>query len=385
MKPYRVIGEDERAMYQTNRGSLIQAHIADIHFGVITPRVQYDILRDQVINVLYTLPILDIISIDGDLFDRKYMGDTDAISYATRFISDLVMLAKQKNSTIVIIAGTKSHDAGQLKLFYHYLTDPTVDVRIVETIQFEFIKGARILCIPELYGFPEEVYNEFLFHSGYYDMCFMHGTFKGAALTSNTKVFDMIDFTNCRGPIISGHVHTGGCFESYFYYTSSPLRWRHGEEQPKGFLIVMYDMDSGYHYTYMQEVKSFTYRTINLSDLINNNPDEIIHYINQIKERENIDFIRVQFDYQVDKSKMNVLNNYYKNDNTVKFKENIDSRSIVRESLSESDMMIYDKFSYLFASDLSPYDKLARYIVDKEPNAIYVTGECIKNILDDKF
>lgn len=389
MKPFHHITENE-IYINTNikRGSLIQAHIADIHFGVINPKVQYDILKDQIINVLYNLPILDIIAIDGDLFDRKYMGDTDAISYATRFISDLVSIAKIKSSTLIIIAGTKSHDSGQLKLFYHYLTNSDVDVRIVETIQFEIIKGARILCIPELYRVSESIYEKYLFNSGYYDMCFMHGTIKGAVYGDNVgegRLFQISDFCKCLGPIISGHIHTGGCFNSYFYYTSSPLRWKFGEEQPKGFLIILYDLDTRYHYTHLQEVKSFIYKTINLSDLVYHSPEDIINYINNIKEKEGIDYIRVQFDIELEKSKADIINNYYKDNNTVKIKIDKNTKNITRDTLTKSEAEIYDKFSYLFSNNISPYDKLSRFIIDKEPDAVYVTGQCILDILNDKF
>lgn len=69
-------------------------------------------------------------------------------------------------------------------------------------------------------------------------MCFMHGTIEGAIyrdMVGQSRLFTIDDFINCRGPIISGHVHTGGCFNSYFYYTGSPLRWKYGEEETKGF------------------------------------------------------------------------------------------------------------------------------------------------------
>lgn len=386
MRLFYHVTDKEMVNKYSNKGTLIQAHIADLHFGVINPKTQYDILKTQIIDVLYQLPILDIIAIDGDLFDRKYMSDTDAILYATKFISDLVILSRIKSSTLVIIAGTREHDAGQLKLFYHYLNDTSIDIRIVETIQFEYIKGARILCIPELYNYPEDDYYEFLFNSGHYDMCFMHGTIEGSGYNNipGAKLFTMKDFCNCKGPIISGHIHTGGCFNSYFYYTSSPLRWRFGEEQPKGFLIVLYDLVSRYHYTYLQEVKSFTYKTVNLSDIVNNDPDDIINYINYLKESENIDYIRVQFDVPIEQSKMDIIHNYYKTNNTVKFKHARDTKSITRDSLHENDIAIYDKFAYLF-SPIGPYEKLARYIVDKEPNAVYITAQCIEDILNDKF
>ena len=71
------------------RGTFVEAHIADIHFGALDPSVQYKILQEQFISKIRDLP-LDIISINGDLFDKKFMANSDVITYATGFIADLV-------------------------------------------------------------------------------------------------------------------------------------------------------------------------------------------------------------------------------------------------------------------------------------------------------
>ena len=127
---------------ETKRGILKQAHIADLHFTVknIPPKVHYEILKEQFINKLIDLP-LDLISVDGDIFDRKFMSNTDSVMYASMFIGDLVQLCKTKKITLFLIKGTDGHEADQLKLFYHYLKDPDIDIRIIETIRFEYAKG----------------------------------------------------------------------------------------------------------------------------------------------------------------------------------------------------------------------------------------------------
>ena len=139
--------------YQRNRGTLIEVHLADLHFGAFDPKKQYQILVEQVLSDIAQLPKLDIISIDGDLFDHKVMSNSDAALYASKFVADLVHIAKQKNATLILLAGTYSHDFDQLKLFYHYMDNSNnygVDVRVITNIQFEYIKGAKILMVPEL-------------------------------------------------------------------------------------------------------------------------------------------------------------------------------------------------------------------------------------------
>ena len=364
----------------TKRGVLSQVHIADLHFGVISPEVQYKIYKEQILDKISALPI-DLISIDGDTFDRKFMSNTDAIRYANKFIFELVLICKAKGITLIIIDGTTEHDAGQLRLFYHYLQDPELDLRIVENIQFEYVKGAKILCIPEMYGVDESIYRNFLFESGPYDMCFMHGTIKGAVYKDNVgqgRLFTIEDFCNCTGPIISGHIHTGGCFYSYFYYTSSPIRWKFGEEGPKGFLIVLYDMDTRKHYVHMEEVTSFRYDTINLDELIASDPSDIINYINTLKEKDNIDYLRIEFTKDINSDNLDVLKQYYRNNGTISFK--INPKSSKQIALENGNKELYDEYSYLFDPNMSEYDKLAKYI-NTQMGYAYITGDTIKEIV----
>ena len=122
---------------------------------------------NQVYTKIDMIPHIDIISIDGDIFDHKVMSNSDTVLYATKFIDHLVYLAKKKDATLVILGGTYSHDFDQLKLFYHYMDHNSnygADVRVITSIQFEYIKGARILMIPELNGVDESVYQQIYQH-----------------------------------------------------------------------------------------------------------------------------------------------------------------------------------------------------------------------------
>ena len=128
------------------RGTLIEVHTADIHFGAMDPKVQYDILMNQMINKLVDLKF-DVFFINGDLFHHKFMSNSDVVMYASMFVDQVIQLCRSKNATLVLLHGTASHDANQLKLFYHYIG--TLDIRLIAHIQFEMIKGDRVLCTPE--------------------------------------------------------------------------------------------------------------------------------------------------------------------------------------------------------------------------------------------
>lgn len=358
---------------------LKEVHIADVHFSSFNPAEQYKLLSDQFLSVVERIPDLDVISIDGDLFDHKVMTNSDGTMYACMFMERLVQIARMKQSVIVLIHGTYSHDSNQLKLFSHYLGDNTVDFRIVNQIQFEYIKGAKILCIPELYGVDESIYRHYLFDSGLYDSCFMHGTFKGAVYGDNpgqSRLFTIDDFCKCKGPIISGHVHNGGCFNGYFYYCGAPYCWKFGEETDKGFLLVAHNLDTGLHYVHFQKIYGPVYKTIHLDELVSTDPKVIIDYITSLKQNEGIDFIKVKFRVPVEGAIKTVVNNYYRND-----KNTFVEFPTIEETQTMNKSTTYDKYDYFYDTHTSPLYKFVRFVNESEGEQIISVDE-LKSLLE---
>lgn len=373
-----------------DRGSLICIHTADIHFGVMDPKYQYTILKEQFINKIKDIHF-DILCINGDLFDHKFMTNSDPVLYASLFISDLVSICKYKNATLVLIEGTRYHDAGQFKIFYHYLDDPSIDIRIVESTRFEYVKGAKILCIPEEYGKGSDYYNKFLLNSGQYDLVFMHGEIKGAIYqdsftgldSDKTPTFTIEDFINCRGCIISGHVHTPGCFNGYFYYCGSPYRWQFGEEQDKGFLVTLHNLNTGAHHVHFEIIHSHKYTTINIDDLLSLPPEEAIKCINNIKDSENIDYIRLEITIQPKEEHsgtIDLIKKYFKLNNTVSIKNNIEKN---KQSIEVSEFLEKNKeYDFILDKSLSSEEILVKYI-NHNKGYVFITKDELINILTE--
>ena len=370
------------------RGHLIEVHLADLHFGAFDPKIQYDILMDQVYNKIKLLPRIDIISIDGDIFDHKVMSNSDSALYATKFIDQLAQLSKEKKSTFVILAGTYSHDFDQLKLFYHYMdhdSNDGLDVRIITNIQFEYIKGAKILMIPELNGLDESVYQQYFFNSGWYDEAFVHGTFEGSVygnLTSgSSRLLTAKDFIYCKGVAISGHVHKPGCFQGFYYYCGCPYRWKFGEEEQKGFLIVAHDLDTQIHYVDFQPVESFKYITIFLDELISEDPKKICDYINHKRIQDGIDFIKVKFRVPIPGYNKTIISNYYRSNPTT-FVE-FCSEEDIKES-EQTTSFEQTEYNYLIDNSISDFEKFVRYVNDNEGSE-FITVERLNELLSEKI
>jgi len=367
------------------RGRLVEVHIADIHFGALDPKVEYELLTAQFTNKIIQLPIIHLISIDGDLFDHKCLANSDIVYYANKFVNDLVTISKQKNCTLLLLAGTQSHDAGQLKLFYHYLEDPELDIRIVENIRFEIIKGAKILCVPELYGVSEEVYQTYFSQTDWYDEAICHGTFEGSVYGNNVGAGRLLtpnDFLYCKGPVLSGHVHKPGCFAGFYYYTGCPIRYKFGEEESKGWLLVLHDLDTRLFNIEFEEIISFRYDTIFLDELISTDPKQIIDYINTRKINDGIDFIKVKFRVPIDNSNKTIINNYYRNNGTT-FVEFLDNKEIEKQKM-DAEIERNQQYSYLMDNSLSDFEKFVQYI-NEDMGYKFITVDKLTELLKDEI
>ena len=372
-------------MFEQDRAYTVVS-IADIHFGALDPQYTYNQLKKQFTDRLYNINF-DVLAICGDLFDSKFMSNNPVISYALLFIDELVQLCRTKMATLILVEGTESHDNGQLSLFYHYLQDPTIDIRIVEDFSFEFTKGLKILCIPEKYGVPQEEYLKILFERGAYDLCLLHGTIRGsfkgseiATLSSNhAPVFSLNSFGNCRGPILCGHYHIPGCYEEYMYYNGSPLRFAFGQEQTKGFLVTVFNPYERTHYTELVPIESYKYSTINIDHLLNEDPKKIIDFIKHEKEVNNIDYIRVQFNNM--NENMNVVRAYFRNNGTVKLHD-IGKKDKQAQEIDQAVLERYNQYSYILDNQIDDYTKFTMYVNNNEGYE-YITTEELLDLLGD--
>lgn len=366
-----------------NRGFLVELHIADLHFGAFDPERQYNILMEQFYKPSMMLQKLDIISVDGDIFDHRVMSNSDVAMYACKFIDNLVNLAEVKNATLLIIAGTYSHDYDQLKLFYHYMDgeySKKVDVRIITSIQFEMVKGARILCIPELYGVDESVYQKVFFESGWYDAAFIHGTFKGSVYGDNAGMGRLLvpeDFIYCKGVAISGHIHKGGCFNGFYYYCGCPYRWKFGEEEAKGFLLLVHDLDTQIHYVEFKEIISDTYITLNVDHLLSEDPQKIINELEQLRKDTGANYVKIKVSSNVSGQNKTVINQYYRN-NSNTFVEFLSQKEIQKKEL---DNQIQDSYNYLVDDKISDLERFVLFVNEKEGEQ-FITIDKLKEILN---
>ena len=364
------------------RGNLISVHIADLHFGKSNPSEEYKILKEQFLNPISLFPRLDVIAINGDIFDRKFLANADPVRYAIQFVDDVVNIAKSKNATVIIIAGTMHHEANQTKLFYHYIEDKVADVRIAETIKFEDTHGARILCIPELYNIDESIYQYFFHEAGWYDLALIHGTYEGSVYGNNVgqgRLLTKEDFTHCKGLCTSGHIHQPGCFSGFYYYCGNPIKQGFADTGTHGYLISNQDLDTGIHYVSLEEITSFRYETIYLDQLVSEDPKVIIDYINNLKKEQNIDYIKVRFRCNVLGVNRTIISNYYRNTNNTVIEYN-DTIDTANEAQLQDAINSNEQYNYLLDTSISDFERFVRFVNESE-GCQYITVNQLTELL----
>ncbi len=359
---------------------LIEIHTADLHFGAMDPKIQYEILMEQLVNRVREIQF-DAFFINGDIFHHKFMSNSDVIMYATLFMDEVVRLCIQKQATLVLLHGTASHDADQLKLFYHYIGSG-VDIRIVEQMRFENIKGIKVLCIPEEYGKGYDYYANALYYTSNYDMAVLHGAIKGSIYgcdsvnldSPKAPVFDIGCFERCNGPIICGHVHVPGCFQNHMYYSGSPLRWRFGEEQDKGFIICVYNPTTYDYYIDFETITSFRYDTICLDQMVNYDPKDIINHILQLKSN-GIDYIKIKFSETTDQ--VNMVKKYFSNKSDVVIEsKDTGFQEVLKENQKNNNA--FSGYEYIMDNNLSPYEIFTKYVNQSKGEEFIHVDELIK-------
>jgi hypothetical protein len=168
------------------------------------------------------------------------------------------------------------------------------------------------------------------------------------------------------------------CFDSYAYYTGSTFRFKFGEEEEKGFLITLYDRFSRWHYTELIPVKSHTYVTININDLLNDDPKKIIEFIKHHKEVNNIDYIRVQFNNA--NENMNIVRNYFRNNSTVVLQE-LDKKTRQLEQIDKDILEQNSLYSYILNNDIDDYTKFVMYMNQSE-GGDFITVDELTTLLE---
>ena len=245
---------------------------SDIHLGHKNTPTQH-IIKSYKTHILNdTYKDIDVLFIAGDLFDHLLYLNTKEAQQCIAFIHDLLQYCWENSITLIVLEGTPSHDWHQSNLLVKIndLRDNKADLHYHKTLTIHYLPKHEkyILYISDEWcknqqSLESQVNAQLQLHGiEKVDIAILHGQFRYQLQGRPSQVFcyDETYFLNLvRERIHIGHYHIHTEFDRIIA-NGSLERLAHGEEQPKGFLLV----DNNVH-TFIENPDAYTYATIQIT------------------------------------------------------------------------------------------------------------------------
>lgn len=216
---------------------------------------------------------LDVLFIAGDLFDRLLDLNSKEVQLIIEFFNYLLTYCYANNILLRVLEGTPSHDWQQSSTLVklNEIRTHKCDLKYHKFLDIEYIEriGKYVLYIPdewtnshdELELQIQEKLNQYSITK--VDIAILHGQFKYQFAGKPYHGFHFKEeyFLNLvSGYIHIGHYHMFSKFDRILA-NGSLERLAHGEEAPKGYVIVEDD-----NYTFIENKNSYTYVTLNITN-----------------------------------------------------------------------------------------------------------------------
>lgn len=343
-------------------------HIADIHFGKKNDQKLYNDLKanfiNEIPNIIKNYGHINMIIIEGDLFDRVIKMTESSSNYVLKFISELCELTTKYNFYLRLIQGTKSHDNNQLNNFNHlevkypmFKIFKTVNSESIEYNDYEY----NILYLPEEY--PEDYkkyYYSWMNHEENYDFIFGHGMMDFVSYTGDdetkrklkhNEAVHSVDKLNllCNYFCIFGHIHDMQNYlnKDKIMYVGSFERFSFADQEDKGFLLTRVDPETDETEVIFYENKDASiYKILNMEDYEFEDTESKIKFIEN--EKKSCDYLKI------------ILNDEEDNKDLLKNVIADDVKVETHNKLPED--KVDERFMFLIKNDL-PIDKsIEKYI-----------------------
>ena len=229
------------------------ASFSDIHLGAnrtTTPEILAGLYDAFDKNQLFEN--IDVLIIAGDLFDRLLEVNNEHLTSIIVWMSYVIRQCERKDITLLVLAGTKSHDRDQNELWVStaWAMRSTCKLHYANTLSIEYFKDwdMNVLFVPDNLNPDSSVtwaeLEELMEAKGLkkVDFAVMHGQFqhqlpefiseKSPATHKNSNYLNIVEHY-----IFVGHIHTHSVYDRILAQGSFD-RMAHGEEEPKGFLMA---------------------------------------------------------------------------------------------------------------------------------------------------
>ena len=219
---------------------------------------------------------LDIIFIAGDLFDRLLDMDDENTHLIKLWLDRLSRFCSRENISLRILKGTPSHDwnqSSQAETVWKISQTPG-DFKYIDTLSIEYMEkhDIHVLYVPDEWaGTTQETLDQVKtlmaeMQLKTVDIAIMHGLFNYQlpGVGKTTSKHDELSYLELVKYFINiGHIHTHSTYERILAQGSFD-RLTHGEEEPKGAMLMILDPDDGNKFFFLENKKAKIFKTITL-------------------------------------------------------------------------------------------------------------------------
>jgi len=271
--------------------------LSDIHLGHAKNKTIDIITNLRRFFKTYRKYILttDIIVISGDIYDKLLPSNSYDFVLINKWLTEVVMFAKEYSIKVRILHGTPSHDFNQPKLAYKFIKglDIDIDLKYYDILDIEYIEeyNINIMYLPDEWKpTSKEIYRDvkdkLIEHNlSKVDVAIMHGAFNFQLPDFLEDTLEPEDYLNIvNGPIIIGHVHDYRVMDR-IYVPGSFDALTHADSNPKGGLIINYDIEHNkITHKFLENRYKLRFRTINV---LNKSIDNIKKQLYKINDNKN--------------------------------------------------------------------------------------------------
>lgn len=282
--------------------------ISDIHIS--TKKQPSDYLEellgilDVIDNIYVQGDKINLLSINGDLFDKVYSANDPSIHLASTFIDELNKRSIAYGFVVLIIRGTLGHDNTQIEMFKPVFSNSFV---YVDKPSIYDIDGVIVRAIPEYYSTSyKELYDQAF--GSMCDITILHGLIENCApfikyepdINSDIKVSQVIPIDDLlrynKYYTVAGHIHNRIFIDDRIWYTGSYSSSSFSDANAKkGFDIITTDTETGeYEINFIENKLAKRYSIINGTEPCTRTVMKAKAFFNALRmDMDNNDIIRI--------------------------------------------------------------------------------------------
>lgn len=194
----------------------------------------------------------DIVFFGGDFFERMVERPNPDMYRVEEWATNFFRKADKAKTKVIFLAGTESHDRGQ-PAHLKFNAPETLDFRYIDTLCIEVypeLDNLSVMYVPDNMGklTPTEIWEKALqvlvqAKLDKVDIIAFHGAFEFQLHTSARHKAHVLELWESivNYYIFAGHIHTP-VFKGKLRTSGSFDRDKHGEEHPKGGLVIDLDL-----------------------------------------------------------------------------------------------------------------------------------------------